>query len=284
MTELPKVFRHPRDMAAAAAQVRAEGQRIGFVPTMGALHEGHLSLVEHARAVTDFVVVSIFVNPLQFNQAADLEHYPRTFMRDVELLNRHQVDAVYAPEPGDMYPPGFQTTVSLGQVTATMEGPFRPGHFDGVATVVLKLCNVVQPHLALFGEKDYQQLKVIERMVTDLDLPVTVEGRPTVREPDGLALSSRNVRLSAPEREKALCLWRAISAARGLAAAGETEVAALKAAGLAQVAAVPEARLDYLEIFDAATLEPLTVLDRPARLALALTLGQTRLIDNDRIN
>jgi pantoate--beta-alanine ligase len=267
-------------MRAHAQGVRAAGRRIGFVPTMGALHAGHLALVDHARRACDHLVVSIFVNPLQFDREDDLAGYPRTWEADLALCAAHGVDVVYHPRAAEMYPEGFQTKVSVGPMTAGLCGAHRPGHFDGVTTVVLKLFNAVEPHLAVFGEKDYQQLAVIRRMVRDLDLGVEVVGRPTVREADGLALSSRNVRLSPEERADALCLQRGLDAARALAAAGETDAARLVAAARAEIEAVPRARLEYLELVDAASLEPVERLSGPARLAVAAWLGETRLIDN----
>ncbi len=267
-------------MRAHTSAVRGQGGRIGFVPTMGALHDGHLALVDYARERCDELVVSIFVNPLQFDREDDLKGYPRTWQADLELCAAHGVDVVYYPGAEAMYPPGFQTKVSLGPITQGLCGAFRPGHFDGVTTVVLKLFNAVQPHLAVFGEKDYQQLKVIQRMTRDLDLGVEVIGRPTVREADGLAMSSRNQHLSPEEREHALCLWRGLNQARDLAQAGEQDTVKLKRAAQAEIEATPGARLEYLEVVDAESLEPLPRLDRPARMALAVWLGNTRLIDN----
>ncbi len=259
---------------------RGRGRRIGFVPTMGALHAGHLALLDYARAHCDRLVVSIFVNPLQFDRKDDLERYPRTWESDLAACAGHGVDVVYYPRAEAMYPPGFQTTVSVGPMTQGLCGAFRPGHFDGVTTVVLKLFNAVLPHLAVFGEKDYQQLKVIQRMVRDLDLGVEVVGRPTVREDDGLALSSRNLHLSAPERRRATCLWRGLNRARELAASGEREVARLVAAAQEVIESAEGARVEYLEVVEAETLEPLVHLDRPARMCTAVWLGSTRLIDN----
>ncbi|MEW5911216.1 MAG: pantoate--beta-alanine ligase [Thermodesulfobacteriota bacterium] len=280
----PLVLRTPSDMAAASQAARAQGQRIGLVPTMGALHAGHLSLVDYARPLCDLLVASIFVNPLQFDRAEDLERYPVTWEADYALCAAHGVDAIYAPTAAAMYPAGFQSKVRVEGLTAELEGAFRPGHFDGVTTVVLKLFNAVEPHLAVFGEKDYQQLKVIQRMARDLDLGLEVVGRPTVREPDGLALSSRNVHLSAQERKNALCLRRALDRAQELARTGETDAAAIRAAALAVVEAAPGARPDYLEVVDAQDLTRLTRLDRPARMVMAVWMGKTRLIDNDALN
>lgn len=284
MADQLQVINTPQEMRALSAAVRQGGRRVGFVPTMGALHAGHLSLLDYARPLCDLLVVSIFVNPLQFDRKDDLDHYPRTWEADRRLCADHGADVIYAPTPAAMYPEGFLTRVSVAKMTEGLCGAHRPGHFDGVTTVVLKLFNAVQPHLAAFGQKDYQQLTVISRMARDLDLDVEVVGRPTVRESDGLAMSSRNVRLSPEERQKALCLWRAMGKARALADSGQRDVAALVVAARAEIDAVPEARLEYLEIVDADNLEPLTVLDRPARLCLAVWLGTTRLIDNLALN
>ena len=284
MSQTPLVIDNPTEMRAYAASVRSQGQRIGFVPTMGALHQGHLSLLDYARDHGGRLVVSIFVNPLQFNQKEDLDQYPRTLARDQELCAAHGAQAIYAPTAQAMYPLGFQTTVSLAHITQGLCGAYRPGHFDGVTTVVLKLFNAVQPDLAVFGEKDFQQLQVIKRLTLDLDLGVEVVGRPTVREADGLAMSSRNARLSAQERQDALCLWRALNRARDLAQAGQQDAETVKQAARAEIAATPAARLEYLEIVDSTTLEPLRRLERPARLALAVWVGGTRLIDNMALN
>ena len=271
-------------MHALSASVRAGGQRIALVPTMGALHAGHLSLIDYARGQADFLVVSIFVNPLQFDRAADLKAYPRTWEADYALCAAHGVDAVYAPTAPAMYPEGFATKVLVSGLGAGLCGAHRPGHFDGVTTVVAKLFGAVQPHLAVFGQKDYQQLKIIERMAADLNMDLKVEGRPTLREADGLALSSRNVHLSPDERRQALCLRRALDRAQELARAGEHDVDKIKAVAVQVVEATPLVRLEYLEVVDAENLAPLTRLDGPARMALAVWLGATRLIDNDALN
>lgn len=271
-------------MAAYRDEARAAGQRIGFVPTMGALHQGHISLMDYARSACDHLVVSIFVNPLQFDRSEDLEAYPRTWQEDLDHCARHQVDLVYAPQGQAMYPQGFQTKVSLGPITQGLCGAFRPGHFDGVATVVLKLFNTVGPDLAVFGRKDFQQLRVIQRMVADLDLPVEVQGRPTVREPDGLAMSSRNKHLTPQQRQEALCLHRALGAALALVQGGQKDAAVLKQAAQQEVEAVPQARLEYLEVVDSHSLEPLNHINGSAVMALAVWLGQTRLIDNMALN
>ena len=278
------IIQTPQAMRAHSALLHAGGQRVAFVPTMGALHQGHLSLIDYAKSRCPVVVVSIFVNPLQFNQASDLDQYPRTFQRDRDLCARHGAEVIYFPDVAAMYPAGFQTKVTVAEMTRGLCGAFRPGHFDGVTTVVLKLFNTVLPDVAVFGEKDYQQLTVIQRMARDLDLGVEVVGRPTVREPDGLALSSRNVHLSPSDRQEALCLWRGLSAARAAAQAGATDAQTVSAVARQIIAATPAARLEYLEIVDSTSLEPLTRLDRPARMVVAAWVGGTRLIDNLALN
>ncbi|MFH1032898.1 MAG: pantoate--beta-alanine ligase [Pseudomonadota bacterium] len=285
MSQTPLVIDNPHDMRQYSAAARAAGQRVGLVPTMGALHEGHLSLLEYTGQHCQRLAVSIFVNPLQFNQQEDLDKYPRTFERDLELCASQGAHVVYAPTVAAMYPQGFQTTVSVAKVSQGLCGAFRPGHFDGVTTVVLKLFNAVLPHLAVFGEKDFQQLQVIKRMATDLDLGLEVVGRPTVRESDGLAMSSRNARLSPAERQQALCLWRGLNRARSLARAGERACQALIDAALAEITAIPGTRVEYVEIVDSTTLETVTSLDeRRARLVMAVWVGGTRLIDNMALN
>jgi len=280
MTEKPIVIKTPAEMILDSRAARARGERVGLVPTMGALHQGHISLLDYTRQHCDRLVVSIFVNPIQFNKKDDLEKYPRTWEQDTARCAEAGADVIYAPDAAVMYPAGFQTKVAVGAMAQGLCGAFRPGHFDGVTTVVLKLFNAVRPHLAVFGQKDYQQLKVIQRMCQDLDLEVEVVGCPTVREPDGLALSSRNVHLSPSERRQSLCLYKALSRARALAQAGEREAAALIAAARREIESSPLARLEYLEVVDAETLEPVSRLERPARMCLAAWLGDTRLIDN----
>jgi pantoate--beta-alanine ligase len=254
---------------------------------MGALHAGHLALVERARHSADDVVVSIFVNPLQFDRAADLDRYPRPIDDDMALCRAHGVDAVYAPTAAAMYPDGFQTHVEPGPTAELLEGARRPGHFRGVTTVVTKLFNAVEPRVAVFGEKDAQQLAIVRRMVHDLDMGIEIIGVPTVREPDGLAMSSRNQRLSADQRAAAHCVPRALEAVRRAAAAGVTEVTGLVAAGRSVIDAEPGAVLDHLEIVDAESFEPvgqIAASDRAdARRALAVIavwFGDVRLIDN----
>ena len=254
---------------------------MGLVPTMGALHEGHLSLIRIARQRADRVVVSLFVNPLQFGPKEDLDRYPRDFERDRALCEGEGADALFAPDAAGMYPPGFCTRVDVtGALTSGLCGVRRPGHFSGVATVVTKLFTICEPDVAVFGQKDAQQAAVIRRFTRDLDLPVEVVVAPIVREPDGLAMSSRNVYLSPEERRQAATLKASLDEAQGLCSAGERDAAALLRAVAARVGTAPLARLDYAAIVDPETLEPLTRVERPALLALAAFLGSTRLIDN----
>lgn len=273
-----------RDGAAAAEacdRARADGKRVGLVPTMGALHEGHLALVEEARRRgAQFVVVTVFVNPLQFGPGEDFERYPRMLDDDVRKCAERGVDVVYAPDVRAMYPEGFQTHVEVERLTTELEGRFRPGHFRGVTTVVSKLFHVAAPCLAVFGRKDYQQWKVLERMARDLDMRVEVVGHPTVREPDGLALSSRNRYLSAEERERALGIARGLRAAAAAFADGERDAGRLRDLAHAPVRASFD-RIDYVAVVDPETLEPLDgpVPDR-ALVAVAAHIGTTRLIDN----
>lgn len=265
-------------VAALRERVRAwqtAGLSVGFVPTMGFLHAGHASLMALARPRCDRLVVSIFVNPLQFGPNEDLSRYPRDLAGDERLCAAEGVDVVFAPT--DFYPPDRATTVSVAGLTEGLCGAARPGHFDGVTTVVARLFGVVQPQLAVFGEKDFQQLAVIRRMTTDLGLPVEIVGGPLIRDPDGLAMSSRNTYLSADERRRALSLSAALRAVVNAATAGERDVDTLRAAGRA---ALEVDRLDYFEIVDPGTLAPLATLDRPARVLVAGWIGRTRLIDN----
>jgi pantoate--beta-alanine ligase len=253
---------------------------VGLVPTMGALHEGHLSLVRHARAHDDTVVVSIFVNPTQFGPGEDYARYPRDPDRDLALLRDLGTDLVFMPPAEDVYPEGFDTYVQVEKLTQRLEGAHRPGHFRGVATVVTKLFNVVQPHRAYFGQKDAQQLAVIRRLARDLDLPVEVIGLPTVREPDGLAMSSRNMYLSPKERLAAVVLYRSLEAAQELWRSGVRDAAHIRQRMNDVLAAEPVARIDYVSLADAETLEELETVDRAALVSLAVRIGKTRLIDN----
>lgn len=278
---MTEVVRAPKDLQARALALRAAGRRIAFVPTMGALHAGHVALLEAARPRGDVLVLSIFVNPTQFGPKEDLSRYPRDLEGDLAKAQGAGVDLVFVPDAAAMYPPGWQTVVDVPELSKGLCGASRPGHFRGVATVVLKLFNLVQPHVALFGEKDYQQLQVIRRMVRDLDVPVTIVSVPIVREPDGLAMSSRNAYLSPEERQRALALSRALFGARAAYAQGERRAAALLDDARRVLDAEPGVRVDYLELRDADSLaETGPVLSAPAVLAVAAFVGTTRLIDN----
>jgi pantoate--beta-alanine ligase len=261
--------------------VRLEGSLLGFVPTMGALHDGHLSLVARAREECDVVVASIFVNPLQFGPSEDLASYPRDLDRDLLLLEKEGVDVVFAPDEKEMYPGGPpEVTVGPGPIGDILEGASRAGHFQGVCTVVAKLFGIVGQCRAYFGEKDAQQLAVIRRMVRDLDMPIEVVGCPTVREEDGLAMSSRNAYLSADERAAASCLYEALARAAWLVEGGERDANVLKAEMAKRIGAEPLAGLDYVAVVDDLTFAELERLDGPARALVAARIGNTRLIDN----
>jgi pantoate--beta-alanine ligase len=253
---------------------------LGLVPTMGYLHAGHLSLVERAKAECGAVAVSIFVNPTQFGPGEDLSRYPRDLPRDLGMLEAAGVDLVFAPDPSEIYPPGFATEIRVGGVTDVLEGAVRPGHFAGVATVVAKLFNIVQPTRAYFGQKDAQQSVVIRKLVADLDLPVAIVVAPTVREADGLALSSRNSYLTPEQRAAAPAIFRALTAARVLFEGGERDAEAVRQAMRATVAAEPDMRVDYVSVADPETLRELSTVDRAALASMAVRLGATRLIDN----
>ncbi len=278
------MIREPDELRRLCDEHRRAGRRIGFVPTMGYLHEGHLSLMRRAREAAEVVVVSIFVNPTQFGPSEDLSRYPRDLEGDLAKCASIPVDLVYAPEPASVYPPGFQTVVEVEGLSRGLCGERRPGHFRGVATVVTKLLCLVGPCTAVFGEKDFQQLLVIRQLARDLELPVTVVGAPIVREPDGLALSSRNAYLSPAERASAPCLHRALEeVARAAAAAGRLPASAALAAVERELAGQGVAtRIDYVEARDARTLAPRAELlpDGQTLVALAVFFGKTRLIDN----
>ena len=256
---------------------------VGLVPTMGWLHDGHRALIRQARAESATTVVSIFVNPRQFGDPNDLDQYPRNEARDIAISEAEGVDIVFAPSVEEIYPPGSDTTVSVGALARVLEGAARPGHFDGVATVVAILFDLVGGERAYFGQKDAQQVLVIGRMAADLAIPIQVVGCPTVREPDGLALSSRNVHLSPAERAAAPVLRRALLAARGDWEVGERSGDALRAVMRKVLAAEPLANVDYVSAADASTLEELDRVDRPTLLSLAVRFGTTRLIDNEPI-
>lgn len=279
----PAIFDRPAEMRAWTHRARGSERTVALVPTMGALHDGHIALIDLARERADVTVVSIFVNPLQFGEASDFSRYPRPLDDDLALCREAGVAAIYAPTAATMYPSGFDTRVVPGALAEVMEGASRPGHFEGVTTVVTKLFTTVRPDIACFGEKDFQQLAIVRRLASDLDLGVEVVACPTVREADGLALSSRNQRLSGAERAAASCVPRAIDAAlrAGATALSPAEIAA---AATSVIAAEPLASLDYVAVFDPDTLLPVDSIDqrRPGtyRLALAVRFGDVRLIDN----
>jgi pantoate--beta-alanine ligase len=272
------------ELRSALASARREEHTIGLVPTMGALHKGHLSLISHAREHCDVVVVSLFVNPAQFNERADLERYPRDEQRDAELAAAAGADVLFAPSVEEVYPQGFATTVEVLGVTERLEGAARgPEHFRGVSTVVTKLLCMAMPDVAYFGQKDAQQVVVIRRLAADLNLPVRIEALPTVRESDGLALSSRNALLTPNDRARALALPAALRAATALAAGGERSTAALLDA--ARLAMRPfDVEPEYLALVEPDTLEPLELLEREALLAIAARVGEVRLIDNTTLS
>lgn len=264
----------------AVANARGRGLTVGLVPTMGALHEGHASLLRAARAEMGFVVVSVFVNPTQFGPSEDFGRYPRPFEQDLELCGREGVDCVFHPDPAIVYPPGFCTYVEIQGLQDVLCGASRPGHFRGVATVVLKLFNMVRPDAAYFGQKDAQQVRIIQQMVRDLDVSVTVRVCPTVREADGLARSSRNQYLDPEQRRRAIVLYKALYEAESRIAAGERDADAIRWGLVKRVENTPGAVLDYAAVVDANTLQPVGVLAGNVLIALAVKFGATRLIDN----
>jgi len=253
---------------------------VGFVPTMGYLHEGHLALVKQARIENSVVIVSIYVNPTQFGPREDFGAYPRELNRDLELLRGEGVDIVFVPSDEEMYPPEFSSWMDVGKVTERLEGASRPGHFRGVATIVAKLFNIVQPSRAYFGQKDAQQAVVIKRMVADLNMGIEIVVVPTVRESDGLAMSSRNIYLSPGERQAATILYKALTLARQLRRGGEKDAGKISRQMTSLIQKEPLAQIDYFSIADAETLEELSLIDRPALASLAVRIGKTRLIDN----
>jgi pantoate--beta-alanine ligase len=268
------------DVRGPVAEARRQGWRVGFVPTMGALHEGHASLIRAARAECGLVVVSLFVNPTQFGLGEDFTKYPRPIEKDMELCGREGVDLVFNPTAAEMYPDGAATTIHVAGLTDKMCGAFRPGHFDGVCTVVAKLIHIVQPDVAYFGEKDAQQVAVVRRMAADLNMPVEIRGCPLVREPDGLALSSRNVYLSAAERRQALALSAALAEARAAVLGGERDAASLAARVRRQLLAAEGVKLEYAVVVDPDSLADLDRIEDQVLVAVAARVGPTRLIDN----
>jgi pantoate--beta-alanine ligase len=275
-----KIISNVQDMQNLALSLKREGKHISFVPTMGYLHEGHASLLRAGRTRGDVLVLSIFVNPIQFGPGEDLDRYPRNLDGDCAIARACGVDIIFTPTAAEMYPPGFQTAIRVRELALPLCGASRPGHFDGVATVVAKLFNIVQPDLALFGKKDFQQMAIIRRMVADLSQPVEIVGMPIVREKDGLAMSSRNAYLTEDQRRSALCLSRAIRLVRERYAAGERAATTLLSTARELIQAEPAAAIDYLEFRDAGTLETVSKVSATTLMALAVKIGITRLIDN----
>jgi pantoate--beta-alanine ligase len=275
-----RTLTEPRAMQAWSDAAHAAGRRVALVPTMGALHEGHLALVAEARRRAEQVVVSIFVNPMQFNRRDDFDKYPRDLTTDAALCAGAGVDAIYAPHPAAMYPEGFQTAVEVARLAEPLCGANRPGHFRGVTTVVTKLFHAVRPDVAVFGEKDFQQLAIVRRMTADLDFGIEIVGLPTVREADGLALSSRNRLLDAEGRVAAVCVPRALDAAATAVAAGERRAAGIVQAAANVISSEPRARLEYAELRNPETLDEVDEVGAPTLLALAVWVGSVRLIDN----
>ena len=276
---MPPVAESIQDVRDRIEDARSRGS-IGLVPTMGALHAGHGSLMAAARRDCRFVVATIFVNPLQFDRPDDLARYPRTLDRDLDFCDRSGVDLVFAPSVQEMYPTPPALSVDVGRLGDNLCGRYRPGHFRGVATVVLKLLQIAQPDLAYFGEKDAQQLAIIRRLVSDFNVPVTIVGVPTVREPDGLAMSSRNARLSKNERSLAVGLYHALQDACAQISAGARDSEAVKKAAVRKIPDAPEVKLEYLEIVDPVEMQPVGRIDGSVRVAGAVWIGSTRLIDN----
>ncbi len=275
-----KIIRTPRSMTAWSERLRREGVTIGFVPTMGALHDGHRALIQAARLRCDALVVSIFVNPTQFGPREDLTRYPRPIARDRALCREEGVDVCFEPTAEVMYPQGFQTIVTVPEIARRWEGAARPHHFAGVATVVTKLFGIVRPHLAVFGQKDYQQTALVKRLVADLNLGVTITVRPTIREQDGLAMSSRNRYLSPAGRLAASILYRALQTGRQAIKEGRGAASTVERIMRQTVEQEPTARIEYLALCDPASLEPLEQVERRALLLGAIRIGTVRLIDN----
>lgn len=275
-----KIVKKPKEMQTKAEEWRRKGFRIAFVPTMGYFHDGHLSLMREGRKRGDILVVSIFVNPLQFGPSEDYARYPRDLQRDLQLAQQEKVDVVFIPEVEDMYGPNFQTFVEVTELQKTLCGQRRPGHFKGVATVVTKLFNIVKPHVALFGLKDYQQYLIIRKMVEDLNMDIEIIGMPTVREKDGLAASSRNAYLNPEERKAATCLFKALSETKKAFLSGERRANRLLEIAESVIRSEPLARLEYLELCDPDDLHPLEGEVNRGVIAMAVWVGNTRLIDN----
>jgi pantoate--beta-alanine ligase len=278
-----EVLRTNQEMTKWREERYRKGKIVGFVPTMGYLHRGHLALIEEALRRADEVVVSIFVNPMQFSPGEDLDQYPRDWERDLELCRELGVQAIFAPEVEEMYPSGFQTQVKVEHLTQNLCGLYRTGHFSGVALVVTKLFCAIRPHLAVLGEKDFQQLIVVKRLSQDLNLGVEIVAHPTVREPDGLAMSSRNKYLSEEERKSALSLSRSLLAARNMVAEGERRVDVLVARAKEMIEAEPHTRIQYVKVVDEETVADIDEVTPKAVMAMAVFVGQARLIDNMRL-
>jgi len=282
--DVMQVIKKIQDMQREAEKLRKEGYTIGFVPTMGFFHEGHLELMRVAKKNADKVVVSIFVNPIQFGPNEDYDRYPRDIKGDIEKAKKVGVDILFIPEVKEMYPEGFQTKVCVEKLTKHLCGLYRPGHFDGVTTVVTKLFNIVKPHIAVFGEKDYQQLLVIKRMVEDLNMDIRIISVPTVREPDGLAMSSRNTYLNPEERKSAICLKKSIDLARSMVEKGIYDTERIKKAVEELIKSYPHTKIQYVSICDPETLEEIEgEIKERALIALAVFVGNARLIDNSII-
>lgn len=275
-----KIISDCHEMQQYTLKQKRDGKRIAFVPTMGYLHEGHASLLREGRKQGDLLILSIFVNPTQFGANEDLGRYPRDLERDCALAAECGVDVIFTPTAAGMYPPGFQTSLTVQELSRPLCGAHRPGHFDGVAIVVTKLFNIVQPDVAFFGKKDFQQLAVIRQMTADLNLPLEIVGLPIIREADGLAMSSRNAYLSPAERSSALCLSRAIRLVRECYRAGETHVDTLRNTALTLIGQEPAAEVDYLEFRNSSSLQEVATASDCTLLALAVKIGTTRLIDN----
>jgi pantoate--beta-alanine ligase len=280
---LPHVITTASAMRHAVRAAQAVGKTVGFVPTMGALHDGHLSLVDAAKAACDVAVTSIFVNPTQFGPKEDLSRYPRDLERDLRMLGERGCDLVFAPGVEEMYPTGYATSVDVGPLGHELEGAYRPDHFAGVATVVLKLFHIVPANVAFFGQKDYQQTLVVRRMVADLNVPIEIRVEPTVREADGLAMSSRNVYLSADERRRALALAQSLRLAERLVGEGERDVATIRGKMESLVQDAGGIELQYVAFVADGTVTPVDRVDGPMTVAIAALVGKTRLIDNLQI-
>jgi pantoate--beta-alanine ligase len=275
-----KIIETISQMTEWSKATKLRGEKIAFVPTMGALHSGHLSLVRIAKEKASQVVVSIFVNPLQFGPKEDFERYPRPLERDIAFLDKEGISLLYLPFVTEMYSPRFQTAVYLKELSQTLCGKHREGHFDGVATIVLKLFHIVNPDFAIFGDKDYQQRRIIEQMVSDLNLDIQIIGAPIVRESDGLAMSSRNIYLSHEEREKAAILFKSLKVGEELCRAGEKGVSKIIACVSQMIDSERPTKVDYIAVCDAMTLHETAYIDKPSILAVAVYFGKTRLIDN----